>query len=122
MIRHVITCAVLVSMSALTFAHHSPAVFDQAKEVTITGVVEEFRWGNPHSWIHLTVGGPGGQAETWGVEMDPATLLARRGWKSTTIKPGDKVSVVIHPLRTDEKGGQYVAITLPDGKVLGRRR
>jgi hypothetical protein len=53
--------------------------------------------------------------------MNPASLLARRGWRSTTLKPGDQISVRVHPLRNDEKGGQYISITLPDGRVLTER-
>ena len=47
--------------------------------------------------------------------------LAREGWKSTTLKPGDKISVTVFPLRNDEKGGQYISVTLPDGRKLGQR-
>ena len=111
--------ALLLASSAL--AHHSPIVFDRTKKVTIVGVVTEFRWLSPHSWIHLNVTDEQGKVSNWGVEMNPASLLARGGWKSTTIKAGDKVSIVIYPLRNNEKGGQYVSITLPDGKVLGER-
>ena len=109
------------SLAALALAHHSPAVFDQSKEVTITGVVTEFRWGNPHSWIHLDIAGDEDAVETWSVEMDPASHLARRGWRSTTVKPGDEVAVLVHPLRNDEKGGQYISITLPGGEVMDER-
>ena len=62
-----------------------------------------------------------GVVGNWGIEMNPASLLARVGWKSTTIKPGDKVSITVYPLRNNEKGGQYVSIKLPDGKTLGER-
>ena len=108
----------LVAGSA--FAHHSPIVFDRTKQVTLTGVVTEFRWGNPHSWIHIDVTDKDGKVGNWGIEMDPASHLSREGWKSTTLKPGDKVSVVVFPLRNDEKGGQYISVTLPDGTKLGR--
>ena len=106
---------------AMAHSHHSPAVFDQSKEIVIEGVVTEFTWANPHSWIHLDVTSDSGVVEHWSVEMNPPTYLVRGGWRSNTIKPGDRVSVVIHPLRTDEKAGQYVAITLPDGSVLGEQ-
>ena len=88
------------------FAHHSPVVFDHTKQVTIVGVVTEFKWSSPHAWMHLDVADKNGKVANWGVEMNPASLLARSGWKSTTIKPGDKVEVLIYPLRNDEKGGQ----------------
>ena len=111
--------ALLLAGSAL--AHHSPIVFDRTKKVTIVGVVTEFKWSSPHAWIHLDVADAQGKVANWSVEMNPASLLARAGWKSTTIKPGDKVSIVVYPLRNDEKGGQYISITLPDGRVLGER-
>jgi hypothetical protein len=107
----------LVTGAAL--AHHSPIVFDRTRQVTLTGTVTEFRWGNPHSWIHIDVADADGKIANWGVEMDPASHLARAGWRSSTLKPGDQVSIVVYPLRNDEKGGQYRSITLPDGTVLG---
>jgi len=115
---YAIVAALLVATSA--FAHHSPIVFDRTKQVTLTGTITEFRWGNPHSWIHIDVADAAGKVANWGIEMDPASHLARAGWRSSTLKPGDKVSVVVYPLRNDEKGGQYRSITLPDGKKLGQ--
>ena len=107
--------------SGASLAHHSPIVFDRTREVTITGVFTEFKWSSPHAWIHLDVKDDQGHVDNWGVEMDPATNLARAGWKSTSVKPGDKVSIVVHPLRNDEKGGQYISITLADGSKLGQK-
>lgn len=112
--------AAATALSLAAFAHHSPAVFDRTQEVTISGIVQEFRWGNPHSWIHLAVDKDGAM-ETWSVEMDPASHLARRGWRSTTLEAGDAVEVLVHPLRNDEKGGQYISVTLPDGKIMSDR-
>jgi hypothetical protein len=111
--------ALLVATTAL--AHHSPIVFDRTKQVTLAGTVTEFRWGNPHSWIHIDVADADGKVANWGIEMNPASHLARDGWRSTTLKRGDQVSIVVFPLRNDEKGGQYISITLPDGKTLGQR-
>lgn len=102
------------------FAHHSPIVFDRTRQITITGTVTEFRWGNPHSWIHIDVADKDGNVGNWAVEMDPASHLAREGWRSSTLKPGDKISVTVFPLRNDEKGGQYISVTLPDGSKLGQ--
>lgn len=115
------TVALLMLGSKLVNAHHSPAVFDQSRAVELIGVVTEFKWANPHSWIHLDVTDEDGTVTNWAVEMNPPTYLIRGGWRSNTIRPGDEVTVVIHPLRTDEKAGQYVAITLPDGRVLGEQ-
>jgi hypothetical protein len=107
----------LVARSVL--AHHSPVMFDRAKKQTITGTVKEFSWVNPHASIQLEVPNAQGQTEVWGVEMNSPNNLVKQGWKSTILKGGDKVSIVINPLRTGEHGGAFVSIKLPDGKVLG---
>jgi hypothetical protein len=118
-----VQCAALLScmIGATALAHHSPAIFDQSKEIEIEGTVTEFSWGNPHSWIHLDVTEDNGVSRKWSVEMNPPTFLVRGGWKSNTIKPGDRVTVLVHPLRSNEPAGQYVSITLPDGRVLGEQ-
>ncbi|HEX6999346.1 MAG TPA: DUF6152 family protein [Gammaproteobacteria bacterium] len=120
MTRTATAIALTALLASAAAAHHSPAVFDRSRQVTLEGVVTEFRWGNPHSWIHLDVTN-GDAVESWVVEMDPATHLSRSGWTSKTVAPGDRVAVKVHPLRNDEKGGQYISITLPDGKVMNDR-
>jgi hypothetical protein len=59
-----------------------------------------------------------GQAELWAVEMNPPSYLVKAGWKSSTIKPGQTVTIMINPLRTPEKAGKFVSLTMEDGKVL----
>lgn len=120
--RIVALCLPLLGASGAALAHHSPAVFDRTRQATIVGVVTEFHWSNPHCWIHLDVTNASGQTERWGVEMDPATVLARNGWTSRTLEPGDKVEVKVYPLRNDEKGGQYISLKLPNGKVMDADR
>lgn len=100
-------------------AHHSPVMFDRSKRVTLTGTVKEFAWMNPHSSIQLEVRNEQGGIDVWGVEMNSPNNLVRQGWKSNLIKGGDKVSIVINPLRSGEHGGAFVSIKLPDGRVLG---
>ncbi len=100
-------------------AHHSPVMFDRAKKQTITGTVKEFSWVNPHASIQLEVVNAQGGTDVWGVEMNSPNNLVKQGWKSTLLKGGEKVSIVINPLRTGEHGGAFVSIKLPDGRVLG---
>ncbi|MEO6340759.1 MAG: DUF6152 family protein [Caulobacteraceae bacterium] len=100
-------------------AHHSFAMFDQKKTVSLVGVVREFQWTNPHSFIELDVAGPAGAAEHWSVEMNSPNNLKRQGWSRVSLKPGDKVTCLINPLREGKQGGLFIAVTLPDGKVLG---
>ena len=113
-----VTVGVLLVAESV-FAHHSPVMFDRAKRVTLVGTVKEFSWTNPHASIQLSVPNAKGAMETWGVEMNSPNNLVKQGWKSTLLKSGDKVSVVINPLRTGEHGGAFVSIKLADGRVLG---
>ncbi len=82
---------VLVSIAfvAPAHAHHSFAMFDSAKAMTIAGTVKEFEWTNPHSWIHMIVADTSGKAVNWSVELGSPTENARRGWKADSVKPGD---------------------------------
>jgi hypothetical protein len=109
---------VLVAATSAT-AHHSFAMFDQTRTVSLNGVVNVFEWTNPHAFIEVDVAAPSGQAERWSVEMNSPNNLKRQGWNRFSIKPGDKVTLVINPLRDGKKGGLFLAVTLPDGKVLG---
>ncbi len=99
-------------------AHHSFAMFDAGKKVTLAGTVKEFQWTNPHAFIVMMVANSDGQAEQWSIEMGGPGGLARQGWVPKTLKPGMNVSVVMHPLK-EGHGGQFLAVTLPDGTQLG---
>jgi hypothetical protein len=100
-------------------AHHSFAMFDQGKQVTLVGTVTEFQWTNPHAFIHIDVP-ENGASQVWDIELNSPNNLKRQGWKQTSLKPGDKVTVVANPLRDlSHKGGLFIAVTLPDGSVLG---
>ena len=103
-------------------AHHSPVMFDMAKTQTLEGTVVEFAWTNPHASIQLDVPNANGVVERWGVELGSPNSMVRTGWKSTVLKAGDHVTVVINPLRSGEKGGAFVSVTLADGRVLGGRQ
>jgi len=118
----------LVAASAYAvpaFAHHSFAMFDSEKSVTMNGTVREFEWTNPHSWIHLMVQDAAvGKPLEWSIEMASPAQQAQRGWKADTVKAGDKISVTIHPLKDGSRGGQYMSVVLPNGQTLsnpGRR-
>jgi hypothetical protein len=99
-------------------AHHSFAMFDRDKELVLAGTVREFQWTNPHAFIEVDVPGNQGSVEKWSVEMNSPNNLTRQGWKSSTLKMGDKITITLNPLRDGKKGGLFVAVTLPDGKVI----
>lgn len=101
------------------FAHHSFAMFDQSRQLPLSGTVKEFQWTNPHSFIELDVTRGDGTVDLWHVELNSPNNLKRQGWKSSSLRPGDKVQVVINPLRDGQHGGLFLSVTLPDGSVLG---
>jgi hypothetical protein len=121
MTRLLIGCALAVALAAPALAHHSAAGIDRTKSVTVKGAVKEFRWGNPHAWIDLEVKNDKGVLEVWSVEMTSPTFLVRAGWKSSTLKAGEEVTVTVRPFRNGDPGGLFVSVTLADGRVLTER-
>jgi len=114
-------CALWIGLAASALAHHSMNGFDRAKTITITGTVKQFKWANPHSWIEFEAPNDKGGVTVWNAEMTAPGVLARAGWKSTILKPGDKVTIVGRPLLTGEPGLLFVSVTLPDGRTLTER-
>jgi hypothetical protein len=114
--------AVVAALTAVTakpaLAHHSFTMFDQSKTVTLRGTVKDFRWSNPHVFIQLLVKNDRGNEEEWSIEMTSPEHLARDGWRPGTLKPGDKVTLNIHPLHDNAKGGQYLSGIGPSGAPL----
>jgi hypothetical protein len=108
-----------LAAAAPALAHHSFAAFDRGKQVTLTGVVKEFQWNNPHAWIQIMVVDDKGRQIEWGVECGSPNMMARTGWKSSTLKPGDRVVAIVNPLKDGRPNGSLVTVTLSDGKVLG---
>ena len=100
-------------------AHHSYTMFDMQKTVALDASVVRFKWQNPHSFIEADVAVNGG-TERWAIEMTAPNNLVQEGWKRTSLKPGDRVTIWVHPLRNGARGGSYVGVRLPDGSTLGQ--
>jgi len=107
----------LAVQSAL--AHHSAAMFDNQKVKELTGTVKEFQWKNPHVWIQVYVPNAGGVKEEWSVEGGGPNSLSRQGWRPTTFKPGDAVSIKVNPMKDGSLGGQFIGAKLADGTTIG---
>ena len=126
MTRTIKAAASAASVAALSLiagqagAHHSGAMFDHAREVELKGVVKEFQWTNPHSWIQVVAPGPKGEMEEWSIEGGSPNTLARSGWRPTTFKSGDHVTLRVNPMKDGSKGGSFVGAVLADGRTLGR--
>jgi hypothetical protein len=109
----------LAAAASPALAHHSFAMFDQRKTVTLDATVKAFEWSSPHCWIQVAVVNQAGQPQDWGVELGAPPMLNRTGWTFNTLKPGDHVTLVIHPLASGGPSGNLVKVTLADGRVLG---
>jgi hypothetical protein len=115
----IIKLAVAVgALAAIAFAHHSFTMFDNTRTVTVAGVIKDFQWTNPHTFTWIDVANEQGGIDTWGIEGMSPNYLGRRGWTKNTLKPGDRVSIIIFPLKDGQKGGTFLRCTLPDGKVM----
>ena len=120
--RLLLTCLLVVGAAMPVVAHHSFNMFDDKKELLLSGEVKEFQWSNPHTWIQLNVADASGKIVEWSIEGGSPNLLGRQGWKRNSLKPGDKVEITIHPLRDGQPGGSFVHAVLADGRKLGRNQ
>lgn len=99
-------------------AHHSFAMFNMDKNVTQTGTVTDFAWTNPHSWMRLDIADDSGKIDNMAIEMTSPNNLVTAGWRRSSLKPGDKVTVTYHPLVNGRQGGSLVSVKLADGRLL----
>lgn len=96
-------------------------MYDSQKQTTLVGTISEFRWSNPHAWIHLEVRDPATKGEvSWVFESLGTNQLTRAGWTRDSLKTGDKAEVVFNPLRDGSHGGRVVSVNV-GGRVVGIR-
>ena len=100
-------------------AHHSFAQYDANSRLTLTGVVKEFQWTNPHVYLEIHVLNEAGEEQTWLLESSSPNQLTRAGWSRTAIRVGDRLTVEINPLKTGQHGGWLIKCSLPDGRIFG---
>ena len=107
------------ALSTAASAHHSFAMFETEVSMTLEGTVSDFVWTNPHAWIRIVVENDQGAEEEWAIEMGGPAGLARGGWTPTTLSDGMPVSIVVRPNKDGTRFAQFMAITLPDGTMMG---
>jgi hypothetical protein len=116
-----LTALVAAAFTAPAVAHHSFAMFDAEKTVTLQGTVKEFEWVNPHSWLRVMVNDEKtGKPVLWAIELSSPGRLVTMGMRSDSVKAGDAVSVTIHPMKDGARGGQFIQAVLPGGKEVLR--
>jgi hypothetical protein len=113
-----------MAASGAAMAHHSFAMFDQQNPIVLEGVVQEYQFTNPHTFIVLSVKQENGSTQNWNLEGTSPSSLVRDGWSSKTLKAGDEIKVRTWPLRSGAPGGGWSAehINFRDGKPVGEQR
>jgi len=105
-----------------SLAHHSFAMFDMSKEVTVSGTVRQFQWTNPHAYIQVVAKDDAGRDVEWSMEMGAPMYLYARGWRPRTLRAGMHINVKLNPLRNGRPGGVVRDVTDADGKPIGTNR
>jgi Family of unknown function (DUF6152) len=110
-----------VLVAAPSFAHHSAVMFDDAKEVTLTGTIKEFQYTNPHSWLLVDVKNDDGTVTTWGFEAEGPSTLARAGIRKSDFTPGTQITITGHPMKDGRPAAAWLHATRADGKEFDPR-
>ncbi len=113
----VVALAIGASGSA-ALAHHSFAMFDNARKIDVKGTVKEVQWTNPHVWLEMVVN-ENGQQKTYDFEGGAVAVLKRFGWTKDTVKAGDTITLTAHPFKDGKAGGSIDFVTLADGRKVG---
>jgi hypothetical protein len=108
----------LALMAAPSLAHHSAAMFEATKTITVEGVVKEWQLTNPHSWLVVSVTGKDGKITDWGFEAEGPSTLLRAGIHPSDLKAGTKITITGRPMKDGQKAAIWVTATRADGKVL----
>jgi hypothetical protein len=122
-LRPKVCCAAALLVAGIfgaspVWAHHSFTMFDMTKRLTLVGTITSFEWTNPHAYIEIDVPDEKGAVKHWSIELGSPSILMQSGWKFNSIKAGDKLTLIINPMKSGQAGGFLSTATLPDGRVL----
>jgi hypothetical protein len=125
MSRRLVQAMALIALATAgterAFAHHSAAMFDEKKTVTVEGEVKEFQLTNPHSWLLVDVKDKNGKVTTWGFEAEGPSTLARAGIKPSDLRPGTRLTITGNPMKDGRPAAIWVSAVRADGKALNPR-
>ena len=89
----------LLMIGVPVLAHHGTGTYDSTKSVTLSGVVTEFAFINPHAALYLEAKDASGKAVKWAIEMNSPGVLRAAGWTKTTFKAGDQITITVRPAK-----------------------
>lgn len=119
MTRALLTAALVMIAAAPGLAHHSYAMFDQTRKLTLAGTIRAVEWANPHVWVWVNVDDGKGGMTAWGFETNaPSELVRFFGWTKNSLNVGDKVTIDYAPLRSGRNGGALRTVLFADGRTL----
>lgn len=107
-----------IALASAAEAHHAFAMYDDTKYVPLSGTVKTYVWRNPHAMIDFVASDGKGGTVDWSIECSSPNIIGRKGWNSTSLKAGDKVSMTVHPMKDGSKIALMVSVTTPSGQVL----
>jgi hypothetical protein len=113
--------AIAILMAVPAFAHHSATMFESEKTITVEGVVKEFQFTNPHSWLLVDVKDKNGKVTTWGFEAEGPSTLQRSGIRPSDFKAGTKLKITGRPMKDGSPAAIWVEATREDGKHFDPR-
>jgi hypothetical protein len=120
--RALIVCAALISSSTPLTAHHGGASFDPDKRIMLEGSVTEWLWANPHCFLKIDAKDETGSVRNWNLELGNPTDITGVGYKRTSFKVGDKVTVTVQPVKSGAPVGRLISVQLPDGTRLPQQQ
>ena len=110
--------AVTLAGAVPVTAHHAATFFDNSKTITIRGTIKKYEWTNPHVWIWVSVADARGEVKVWGIETANLSMAKRMGMNKNSFKAGDKVTMLINPMKDGREGGRFRRATFEDGHVV----
>ena len=116
-----IALALLAVISVPAIAHHSTAMFDDSRQITLTGVIKEFQYTNPHSWLIVDVANEDGTTTTWGFEAEGPTTLMRSGIRKSTLPVGSRITITGNPMKDGRSAAAWSKAVLEDGTEINPR-
>jgi len=115
-LQYALLSLVLISIAGTALSHHSFAVYDHTRTLTLKGTVTKWQWSNPHAYLDIDVKDAQGGVKHYTLEGTSINMMQRTGWRSNMIKAGDQVTAVTAPLLNGEPGGLLLEITLANGE------